>query len=193
MARPREFDSDEAVNRAMNVFWAKGYSAASMDDLASAMGLSRSSIYATFGSKHDLFLSAIDRYNGIVTRDAVDLLTGPTPGRDAIRILIEELIERLSGPAHRRGCLVCNSAIELAPHDRATRERVLRAFTLVEDSFMAAIERGRKAGDITSALGDRALARFLVSNINGFLVLAKAGVPAESLHETARVVLAAFD
>ena len=95
MARPREFAVDTVLERAMNVFWAKGYEAASLDDLCAATGLGRSSLYAAFGDKQELLLRTLDRYEKQGIARITAALGRPVPVREAIAGFIDELIDRI--------------------------------------------------------------------------------------------------
>ena len=103
MARPREFNADAALERAMNVFWSKGYEATSLDDLCEATGLSRSSLYATFGSKHDLLLQTVERYTAQRTPVLAAALARPVPIRAAVAALLDEFIDQIVSGSGRRG------------------------------------------------------------------------------------------
>ena len=125
MGRPREFDEQQALDAALQVFWDKGYEGSSLADLIAAMGISKSSFYDTFESKHALFLAALDRYNedgsgGEVAR----LIEGAASVRAGIAAVFEGVIERMAGQGNRRGCFVHNCAVEVAPHDPAAAAKV---------------------------------------------------------------------
>ena len=127
MARPREFDTEEALEKALQVFWAKGYEAASLCDLIGAMGISKSSFYEAFGSKRDLFLATLDRYNEHEAgRHARDLIEGAESVRAGIAAVFERQIEVMAGQGDRRGCFLNNCAVEMAPHDPAVRRISIR-------------------------------------------------------------------
>src|SRR5271170_6010642 len=119
MARPREFNVDTAVNRAMQTFWSKGYEATSLDDLCGATGLSRSSLYATFGSKRDLLLRSVDRYVELRTPYIASTLAQPIPIRDAFASLARQFIDQIVAGPGWRGCFLGNCAAELPRGDRA--------------------------------------------------------------------------
>jgi TetR/AcrR family transcriptional repressor of nem operon len=112
--RPREFDKEAALDAAMGLFWRQGYEATSLDDLTRAMGLSRSSFYGSFGSKHDVLLAAIQRYNDSRFALLEQLVAAePDPGR-ALRVAVAGIS---NSRGSREGCFLINSAVELAPHD----------------------------------------------------------------------------
>ena len=116
MGRPYEFDRQETLSRAMEVFWEKGYKATSIQDLVDRMGIKRGSIYNTFGDKHALFLAAIEHYGESVTSEMVKVLEAPGP---AIENLYKFYSRLLRTPRENRmkGCLISNTVVELAPHD----------------------------------------------------------------------------
>ncbi len=189
MARPREFDVDAALERAMQVFWAKGYEAASLDDLCEATGLGRSSLYAAFGDKHGLLLQSLDRYEEQgITRIAA-ALARPVPVREAIAGFINELIDRIVAGPGRRGCFVGNCTAELARHDRETAKRVRRSMGRVEATFRAALVLARERGEIESGADVVALARFLVAGIQGLRLVGKANPDRAALEDIASVIL----
>ena len=124
MARPREFDAGDALEKAVQVFWTKGYRAASLRDLTAAMGISKSSFYETFGSKHELFLAAIRRYDEGMVGWVVGLLESEISGRRAIAEVLNTVVDMAVAPRGRRGCLIGNCAVEVAPHDAAASAAV---------------------------------------------------------------------
>src|SRR5712671_2081432 len=110
MARPRQFDVDAALECAMDVLWTKGYEATSLDDLCETTGLSRSSLYATFGSKRNLLLRSVDRYVERRTPNIAAVLARPLPIRDAFAALLAEFIDQIVAGPGRRGCFLGNCA-----------------------------------------------------------------------------------
>src|ERR1700749_1859559 len=130
--RPRSFDADVAVERAMNVFWSRGYHATALPDLLRATKLSRGSLYAAFGDKHSLFLLALDRYIAdAVTRIDVELDPRKEP-IEALRSYLAGYVERTSGAYGKRGCLVIATAMELAGRDAEVNRRIANFFKTME-------------------------------------------------------------
>ncbi len=193
MARPREFNPEQALDKAMHVFWAKGYRSASLGDLTAAMGISKSSFYETFSSKHELYLSAIHRYDQRMGGWLAGLLEGGTSGRDAIANLFASLIDGALAGDDCRGCLLGNSAIEVSPHDAQVAEAVKRAMKRIAKAFYKAVVRGQDEGGISPHHEARSLARYLLSSVNGLLVVAKANPDRDILEDIARVTLSALD
>ena len=195
MARPREFDTTQALDRAMRVFWAQGFEATSLCDLLGAMGLSKSSLYETFGSKHELYLATLDHYNRTVTTTQVAAViaahASPKAGIAAVfHGLIDSMVKSQSGCC---GCFVANSAVEVAPHDPAAARRVCDGLDHVESAFCEALGRARAAGEIPDHRDTQALARYLNSSLNGLMVMAKARPERRALEDVARIVLQALD
>jgi TetR/AcrR family transcriptional repressor of nem operon len=189
MARPREFDPDVALDRAMQVFWAKGYESTSLDDLCTATGLSRSSLYGAFGDKHDLLLRALDRYEDLAALRIGKALARPLPIREALAALLNDMIEQIVAGHGRPGCFIGNCAAELANDDRAAAARVKRSLTLIETTFREALEQARSRGEISKAADTGALARFLMSGFQGLRLVGKVNPDRAVLKDVAAVML----
>lgn len=177
----------------MEVFWAKGYEAASLNDLTEAMGLSKSSFYHAFGSKHDVFLATLDRYGSTVAAGLAADLRQDRPARAAIAAVFDAAVEQVSGGCDRRGCFIGNCAAEVAASDPAAAAHVVAGLRRIENAFHDAVVRGQAAGDIASRHDSRALARYLTSSLNGLRVVAKANPDEASLRDVVRIVLSALD
>jgi TetR/AcrR family transcriptional repressor of nem operon len=171
--RPREFDTDAAIERAMGVFWSSGYNGASLPDLLEATNLSRGSLYAAFGDKHGLFLRALDRYiDAALTRLDTEL----DPRKNALaglRVCLAGYVERASGVAGKRGCLVVATAMELAGHDIEVEQRIRRFFKAMETRLTAALTRARAAGELVDDAEPATVARLLVCLVEGMRVVSK--------------------
>ena len=190
MARTKEFEPLAALDAATELFWRKGYEAASMRELLDAMGIGRGSFYDTFGDKHTLFLSALDRFQEVRTSWVEDVLRGE--GLDGVEEVFRRSLDGLFQFQPRRGCLLANSAVELAPHDPEVAARISDYIRRTEDAFEGALARARDRGEIHSDSDPRALARFLVNTLHGLRVLARAGADRETLEDTVRVALQAL-
>jgi TetR/AcrR family transcriptional repressor of nem operon len=193
MARPREFDVDAAVERAMQVFWAKGYEPTSLDDLCEATGLGRSSLYAAFGDKHALYLDALARYEEGSAARLNEALTRPVPVREAIAGFIARLIDDIVAGPGRRGCFIGNCAAELARDDREAAARVRRSLERIETAFRDALGRAKSRGEIARTADVGALARFFTAGIQGLRLVGKANPDRAALDDIAGVMLRALD
>src|SRR5262249_40635764 len=141
MARQREFDADAALGRAMEVFWSKGYEATSLDDLCEVTGLSRSSLYAAFGSKRNLLLRSVERYVEQRNPHLTAVLAQPGPVREAFAALASQFIDQIVAGPGRRGCFLGNCAAELPRSDRTALARVKQGLAATEATFRAALVR----------------------------------------------------
>lgn len=193
MSRPRAFDIDHALDQAMDVFWSQGYTATSLDDLTSAMEISKSSFYATFGSKHDLFIATINRYIETITSQIVDATRMDAPARKIIRALFDRAVERMMQPETRRGCYLNNCAIEVSRTDLDAAQTVGNGLGIMEDAFFELVKRGQREGGIGVRHDARAMARYLTATVNGILVLGKANPDADRLYDIADVAMSALD
>ena len=189
MARPREFEHDAVLDRAMRVFWSRGYEATSVQDLVDHMGIQRGSLYATFGDKRALFLAAIDRYDRVVTAKLLAALDEPASGMEAIHQFFRLKIEWAVAVNRPRGCLVTNSVTELASRDRKTANQVGAVLTKIDAAFQRAVNRAQNAGEIDPTRDPRALARFLTSSAQGLSVMAKTFPERTMLEDIVDVIL----
>jgi TetR/AcrR family transcriptional regulator, transcriptional repressor for nem operon len=158
VGRPREFELDDAVRKAMGVFWDRGYHDASLPDLLEGMELSRGSFYKAFVDKRGVYLSP----------------------KAAIKDAFSQQVEESSGKEGLRGCFVVLSAVEMLPADEEVSARIVRLFRRLQDLYAAAIIRAQALGEIEPELDERTLARFLVCQIQGMRVLGKAGADRDS-------------
>lgn len=189
MARPREFDHEVALDRAMAAFWAKGYDATSIEDLVAHMGILRGSLYGAFGDKRTLFLAVLDRYERVVVRELFEALEAPGSGIEAIHRFFRLRIEGSLEPRRPLGCLLTNSAVELPRRDPGAAARVGSSLAKLERAFYRALVRARNADEIAASRNLRALARFLTSSAQGLSVIAKVTRERSVLEDIVTVIL----
>lgn len=192
MVRPQGFDAAEVLDKALGVFRLKGFEATSLADLLAATGLSKSSLYAAFGGKRELFLAAFDAYRAERTRELNGTLDS-RPAREGIAAFFRAIIDSSHGPESACGCMSTNQAVELAPHDAAIRERIAADFQAIEDAFCRTIARGQREGTIASDRDARAIARLLVVAFPGFQVMVRAGADRVRLEAALAGLLALLD
>lgn len=193
MARTKEFDPDAALQKALELFWERGYEATSMADLVERLGIARASIYATFGGKHDLYVKAFERYLQTRDPDVVEALSQPGPALPAVRSLVEAYAEESRCDQRRRGCMVVNAAVEVMPRDPQIARRVEASWDTLETALTSALTRARAQGEISADKDPRALARFLLVVMQGIRVLGRAHPDAGRLRDAAAQALAALD
>src|SRR5258706_9518446 len=174
MARQKEFNRDEVLHKAMEVFSTRGYERASIQDLVEHMGINRQSIYDTFGDKHGLFLEALDRYREMQGRKVFAVLERPGSMKKNLRQLFEEAVARSLSAEGRRGCFVGNSMSELAGRCEETAIRTCNSVASAEKMFQKALRRGKEQGELRRGSDTSAGARFLFNNLHGLLLIAQA-------------------
>lgn len=192
MARPREFDEAEALERAMGVFWTQGYEATSVEDLVGGTGLNRGSLYAAFGDKNALFLRALEHYRCQRMEELTACLEGTPDPRQAFRRLFLSFVERPDAE-RARGCLLVNSAMERAPHEPQTGRAIAQHLKTLEGTFLRALERAREAGQLEATRELRPLARYLVGALQGLIVMAKGQPDRRVLRDIVDVSLSVLD
>jgi TetR/AcrR family transcriptional regulator, transcriptional repressor for nem operon len=176
MARPRQFDADEVLDRSMREFWERGYRETSVDDLVTATGLKPGSLYNAFpGGKRALFLRALDRYSTLVVPQKLGALEGPEAGLAELRGYFDGLVEDLTTPEGRMGCLMVNSAIELAAEDSEVGAVVRTHMQRLEQSAERALANARRLGEISERVDPPAKAAQLVATSMGLMVIGKTG------------------
>lgn len=189
MARPREFDYDQVLNRAMETFWVKGFKATSLEDLLETMEISKSSFYETFGDKRQLFLSAIEAYTKLTTRRMIARLKEERNFIQTVDDILESVIHTAVTTKGKKGCMIANSAIELSPHDPEVEQIVAAELKRIENAYRDAIGQAQRRGEISKTKDASALARFMVCVLNGMVVVSKAKPDKASLRDIKQTVL----
>lgn len=194
MARTKEFDPDAALQAALELFWRRGYEATSMSDLVEHLGIGRASLYATFGSKHELYLKALERYEDARRPDFVRELNQPGPALPAVRSLVRRFAAE-SGDAELRlhGCFITNTAAELAPHDATAARRVERNWDGLETALHSTLVRAQAQGELSEGRDPLTLARMLLVLMQGFRVVGKASSDPARVRDAAEQALALLD
>ena len=173
MARPKAFNEEQVIDKAVEVFWAKGYEATSMQDLVDAMGIQRGSLYATFGSKQQLFLKSLNRYSVTVVKKLLEILESKPSAIESIELFFAQLVEHLLTAGELRSCLVTNSAVERGLRDEETRQKVLLLLNALEKGFYDTLLRAKEKGEISAELDLKRVANYLTSSMQGLLVMGK--------------------
>lgn len=176
------------LEAAMNCFWAQGFEQTSVRDLAAQMGITGASLYNAFGDKRSLYRQAFVHYLARTVRDRVARLDKLPPAQ-AIRGFFDEIIERSVDDERRRGCMLINAALELAPYDAEFRQLVTQEMMFIEAFFRRCIEAGQKDGSIAARRPAEELAKSLLSVLIGIRVLARTRPQRKVLEGAANGVL----
>ena len=175
MARPKQFDADEALGSAVELFWTKGYDGTSVADLCTRLRLSKASLYATFGSKRELYIRALDRYmEGGLGPTAPDMLSRSGSPLAAVRALVDSYAAAVED-GRPRGCLVVNATVQCPPGDDEISQRLERNRAATEAALVAALLRAREQGELSAEEDPVALAKFLLVVFNGMQAMSRAG------------------
>jgi len=174
IGRPREFDLDSALDRAVEVFWRQGYEATSLSDLTGAMGINKPSLYAAFGNKEELFKKALDLYERDKLAYMTEALKAPTSRLMAERLLMGAL-EMQTSSCDPKGCLGVISAVACGPEASSIRECVIERQRSSREALIDRLDRYRSEGDLPADIEPEALARYLTALLQGLSVQAGAG------------------
>lgn len=168
----KQFNTEEALGKALEAFWAHGYEATSMQELVDCTGVNRGSLYATYGDKRAIFLAALGQYDDARRRMLSEFESRYTP-REAIRKVFEAFTTSVNEQGGNRGCFITNTALELAAHDEEIRGIVATAQKDVEHFFVRMIRKGRASGEISEHVKPGEAARGLLGSLLGLLVLVR--------------------
>lgn len=172
MPRPREFDETKVLGAAMHCFWHQGYKGTSVRALAQSMNLTGASLYNAFGDKRTLYQRALAHYVETGFEERVRRFEQRPPAA-AIRAFFEDIVERSLNDDEHKGCLLVNSALEVAPHDPAFQAAINDVLARVEAFFLRCAKAGQRDGSVTDRQSPRDLARFLLGMLMGIRVLAR--------------------
>lgn len=190
MPRPRQFDEDAVLTAAAECFWGRGFEATSTRDLAGAMALTPASLYNAFGDKRALFLRALDHYLQRTLHDRVRRLEAVDHPGLGITLFLAEIVDRSSGDARQRGCMLVNTALEAGPDDPSIQAVVADEIGVIEDFFRGRMALGRAGGAIPPGPPVDQAAALLLSVLLGVRVLARLGPGRARLAAPVHAVLA---
>ncbi|CAM3537817.1 TetR/AcrR family transcriptional regulator [Paenibacillus lupini] len=191
MARSKEFDEDAVLLKAMKLFWAQGYEKTSMQDLVEHMGIHRRSIYDTFGDKHALYLLALKRYSNTVWKSIEQRANSSFTANAAIRSLMEATIAQ--DEERPQGCLMVNTAVELAVHDTELEAYVNRSWELTEELIRDLIVKGQQTGELSAALDAEMLSAYFNNALTGLRVMVKTQYNRERLQQIIATTMSILD
>lgn len=191
MARPKEFNPEEVLDKAIHLFRQQGYTAASIQDLTEATGLSRSSLYDTFGDKHALYLAALNQYIAQRRQMAQNVLDQPVSKKEGLRAYLTALVKMLM--EEEPGCLMVEAATELAGRDKEVSQIIARNTEEIKKSFLSAVLGAQRQGEISQDKDPEALAAFLVNATFGLRVIVKANRERKLLDDVVGVTLSILD
>lgn len=190
MPRPKEFDRDQVLDLATDLFWRRGYEATSIGELVEALGIGRQSLYDTFGDKHALYLAALDRYRQRHGGMVGIVLETEQPLRRAMRSLFEGVIDHLLSDPEGKACMMVAAVSERCPKDAEVATRFCQNLEGMERAFTRRFARAREEGEIARHLEPTALARYFINTLNGLQITAKAIRERRALLEIAEVAMA---
>lgn len=173
MARIREFDPNVALDKAMKVFWQKGYANTSIEDLVSATSVNRYGLYDEFENKHGLFLAALDHYQNVVAGMLFGIVERPGASLTDIRAYFAKLVELSSSEMGKLGCLMANCASEVAPHDERAANKVEKFRARLQLGFRNALSNAKAAGELPAQFDVEPVADFLTGVMQGLSVMAR--------------------
>ena len=189
--RPREFDPDEVLDRALEVFWRNGYEGASLSELTEAMGINRPSLYAAFGNKEELFRKALDRYADGPAAYTREALKAPT-ARGVIERLLHGATEALTHPDYPPGCLGVHGALSCGEAAESIRDELCARRGAYEVSLRQRFERAKAEGDLSADADCADVARLVMTVMQGMAVQAAGGASREDLRRVAEMMLRAW-
>lgn len=192
--RPRGFDRDEVLQRAMEVFWALGYEGATLADLQAAMGgIAAPSFYAAFGSKEELFREAVELYRGTVGAPIVRALTEQPTARAAIEAMLHEAADSFCSGDKPRGCLIVLGAMNCARASKTVQDHLHLIRVQAPELIRQRLERGVAEGDLPAGLDLAAIAAFYTTVLHGLAIRARDGASRKALMDAVNGAMTAWE
>lgn len=193
MPRTKQFCEKETLNKAMELFWEKGFHATSMQDLVSHLGINRASLYDTYGGKEALFDKAFDYYKTTSGGWLKQLFENETSVKQGFRKLFDVAIQEALGDQRQKGCFVVNTTTEMIPGNQQIQETLRVHKEQIENLFIGYIQQGKNSGEITSTKSAEALGLMLYTLYNGIRVVSKVDADAEKLKKVVVSGLSVLD
>lgn len=192
MARPVEFEREVVLREAMNVFWRQGYNATSIKDIVDATNIQPGSIYWAFGSKQKLFLEAVDCYHQDILRLVNATLKADLPPLERIEKFFHGLIEHSLNSGGNNGCLLINTLLEVAEHDKEISGVISNIFEQLEAGFTQVLKLAIVQGTISADKNPENLAKLLIVSMYGLRVYSKGDANQQSLNTIINALISAI-
>jgi len=193
MARTKDFDENEVLTKAIQLFWHKGYNGTSMQDLVDGLGISRSSLYDTYTDKHTLFIKALESYQNSGADKIQEISENSGSAKETIKKLLEFVTDELLNDKQQKGCFMVNAEVEVAPHDTEVNSLVCKNDQQMEDVFFQVIKKGQDSREIKNEQDARALARFIFNAVKGIRVTAKSTTDKSVFDDIIKLTVSALD
>jgi TetR/AcrR family transcriptional repressor of nem operon len=193
MARPREFDIDQALEQAMRVFWERGYQGTSIGDLMEAAAVQKQSLYCAFGDKHSFFVRSLQLYRTQVLATIKMIVHKTDSPIDAVGRVMRYAIEQAAAGKCPKGCLAANTALELGMRDPEAILEVRKMFRGIEKMLGETIKRGQEQGQIATRFQSGLIAQNLLNTLNGIRILEQTGASAERLNVIVDMAIATIE
>lgn len=193
MARTREFDPKDVIEKAVYLFWEKGYSDTSMDDLVKHTGVSRYGIYGEFGNKREFFITALEHFHNKFVEEIVQDLVNPESGLAELRAYFGRLLGKAQTQEARLGCFMCNTAVELSVRDHYFREHVNSMFEALRGLFLNALNNARAHGELDDSIEPEEYSSYLVGVQQGVSTMVRSGFDHAHMQQFIKVALAALN
>jgi TetR/AcrR family transcriptional repressor of nem operon len=189
MARKKEFDEKALLDKAVDLFWRKGYHATSAQDLVDELGISRSSLYDTYTDKRNLFKESLRQYELCNTSALVRMADESNNAQQTVQQIFQNIIKESAEDPVNKGCFMVNTAVELSGQDKEIGDLVSQNNKNVEDALTRLVKKGQADGQFSTKKTARAFARYLFSSISGLRVAARSGSDRRVLSDIVDVVL----
>lgn len=193
MARTKDFDENEVLSKAIQLFWYKGYNGTSMQDLVDGLGISRSSLYDTYKDKHTLFVKALESYQNAGAARISDIIEHSGSAKDTIKKLLELATTDLLSDKQQKGCFMVNAEVEVAPHDAEVNNLVCKNDQQMEEAFYQVIKKGQERYEIRNQQDARALSRFIFNTVKGMRVTAKSVADRSVFEDIIKLTISTLD
>ncbi len=193
MARTKDFNEEEVLEKALHIFWQKGYNGTSMQELVDGLGISRSSMYDTYTDKYTLFIKALERYSKNGFQELKQKIDQAPSSKAAIKNIFQMIVDESLFDKDHHGCFAVNACTEKAPDDKIITRIFNENLQTAEEFFYEVVTKGQESGEIANRTDARALARFLINNISGIRVAAKAGVDKKVYDDIVNVALSVLE
>jgi len=187
--RPRSFDKVEALNKAMHVFWEKGYEGTSMADLIQSIGMKAPSIYAAFGNKDAIFKEVVAHYLPIISEGQLATLNNTPEINEAVEKTLNECVRLFSSESNPHTCLIMTAAINASPEHKEHVETLKNLRKHYQDIWIKRFERAQLEGQLENTLDPREIGKYFVTVIQGMALAAKDGASKDHLLSTAKIAI----